>query len=338
MSGPLLDVRDLSVDFTLDGGLFRPRQVVHAVDRVSFSIAPGATVGLVGESGCGKSTTGLAIMRLAEARGGQVHLDGQDLLAASGAGLRELRKKVQIIFQDPFSSLNPRLTAAQIVEEPLEILGLGDKTSRRERVATLLRQVGLSPEQSRLFPHQFSGGQRQRLGIARALAPAPRLLVCDEPVSALDVAVQAQVLNLLARIQKETGIAMLFISHDLSVVRHVSDEVVVMYLGRVAERGPVATIFERPLHPYTHALLSAIPSRDPDKNRAGKRIRLTGDVPSPLNVPSGCAFRSRCPHARERCASEKPPLRDLGPGHGVACHFAEEITTVSRTMRPNNAS
>ena len=325
MTGPLLDVRNLRVEFVTGGGLFAPRQAVRAVDDVSFAIGKGRTIGLVGESGCGKSTTGLAVMRLVGAQGGSIALNGEDLLNATGSNLRRMRRQVQIIFQDPFSSLNPRLTAAEIVAEPLDILGLGTRAERRERVAELLAQVGLSPDQAGLFPHHFSGGQRQRLGIARALAPDPVLLVCDEPVSALDVAIQAQILNLLARIQDQTGIAMLFISHDLSVVRHVSDEVIVMYLGRIAERGPAAEIFDNPRHPYTRALLSAIPSRDPDRNRARQRIRLTGDVPSPVNVPSGCAFRTRCAFVRDRCAVERPAPREISPGHSVACHFAEEI-------------
>lgn len=333
MTAPLLEVEDLTVEFAQGGGLFKERQVVRAVDGVSFSIGPGRTVGLVGESGCGKSTTGLAVMRLVGATGGRVTMEGQDMLTASGRALRDLRQKVQIIFQDPFSSLNPRLTAAQVVAEPLDILGVGTRAERRARVDTLLQQVGLTPEQGRLFPHQFSGGQRQRLGIARALAPAPRLVVCDEPVSALDVAIQAQILNLLARIQRDTGIAMLFISHDLSVVKHISDDVIVMYLGRIVERGPVERIFGRPMHPYTQALLAAIPSRDPEKNRARARVRLTGDVPSPMNVPSGCAFRTRCPFAREACATDRPNLRELGGGQAVACHFAEEIAS-QRTVEP----
>ncbi len=320
---PLLQVSDLRVEFPAARRGLGTGRSIRAVDGVSFDIAAGTTLGLVGESGCGKSTTGLAIMRLIAAQHGSVRLGGTDLAAISGRALRQVRQRVQMVFQDPFSSLNPRLTAAAIVREPLDILGIGARAGRRARVEELLGQVGLSPDQAGLYPHQFSGGQRQRLSIARALAPGPELLVCDEPVSALDLAIQAQVLNLLARIQRDSGIAMLFISHDLSVVSHVSDHVAVMYLGRIVERAPSERIFSHPMHPYTKALLSAVPSRDP--GRKGQRIRLQGDLPSPANMPSGCAFRSRCPFARPLCASERPELRGVGPDQVVACHFAEEI-------------
>lgn len=318
-----LSVKNLTVEFGLAKGMFRKGRVVRAVQDVSFDLEPGMTVGLVGESGCGKSTTGLAAMRLIKAQGGKVMFDDTDILSLTGAELRAVRSKIQIVFQDPFSSLNPRLTAAEIISEPLDILNVGTKAERRERVDELLTQVGLTPEHGNLFPHQFSGGQRQRLGIARALAPDPDILVCDEAVSALDVAIQAQVLNLLAKLQQDRGFAMLFISHDLSVVRHVSDEVIVMYLGRIVERAPAHELFTAPLHPYTMALISAIPSRDLD--RPSSRIRLEGDVPSPVNVPSGCAFHNRCPFTQPRCREDRPELRSMAKKREAACHFAGEI-------------
>ena len=319
----VLSVRNLSVEFGIRRGLFRKGRVVRAVQDVSFDLIPGTTLGLVGESGCGKSTTGLAAMRLIDAHAGKVLFGDRDILKLQGADLRQMRSKIQIVFQDPFSSLNPRLTAAGIIAEPLEILGVGTPGTRRARVDELLMQVGLSPEHGGLFPHQFSGGQRQRVGIARALAPDPEILICDEAVSALDVAIQAQVLNLLARLQANRGFAMLFISHDLSVVRHVSDEVIVMYLGRIVERANAKTLFDAPLHPYTMALMSAIPSRDLD--RPSTRIRLQGDVASPINVPSGCAFHNRCPFAQARCSKERPELEQIRDGHYAACHFAGRI-------------
>lgn len=318
-----LSVKNLTVEFGVAAGLFSKGRVVRAVQDVSFDLEPGMTVGLVGESGCGKSTTGLAAMRLIKAQGGSVMFGDRDILSLAGSDLRAIRSKIQIVFQDPFSSLNPRLTAAEIISEPLDILDVGTKKERRKRVDELLVQVGLTSEHGDLFPHQFSGGQRQRLGIARALAPDPEILVCDEAVSALDVAIQAQVLNLLAKLQQERGFAMLFISHDLSVVRHVSDEVIVMYLGRVVERAPTHELFTSPLHPYTMALISAIPSRDLD--RPSTRIRLEGDVPSPVNVPSGCAFHNRCPFAQQRCREDRPDLRPMADNREAACHFAGEI-------------
>lgn len=318
-------VSNLRVEFASRGGLFSRGKVVRAVNDVSFSIPAGRTVGLVGESGCGKSTIGQALLRLVTAQGGKVEMGGQNLLELKGEALREARRRIQIIFQDPYSSLNPRLSAADLVAEPLRTLGIGTRQERRRRVEELLVQVGLTREQAALFPHQFSGGQRQRIGIARALAPQPEVLVCDEPVSALDVAIQAQVLNLLARLQQQNGFSMLFISHDLAVVRHISDEVIVMYLGRIVERAAVEDLFRRPRHPYTAALLSAIPSRNPDRKSAERRLRLTGEVPSPTNVPAGCAFRTRCPFAREICAAQRPELRPIDGGHEAACHFAEEL-------------
>lgn len=325
-----LSVRNLSVEFGGHGGLFSKGRVVKAVQDISFDLEPGRTVGLVGESGCGKSTTGLAAMRLIEATRGTVMFGDMDILKLKGANLRLLRSKIQIVFQDPFSSLNPRLTAAEIISEPLDILNVGSRAERRKRVDELLAQVGLTPEHGSLFPHQFSGGQRQRLGIARALAPDPDILVCDEAVSALDVAIQAQVLNLLARLQKARGFGMLFISHDLSVVRHVSDEVIVMYLGRIVERASAQDLFDAPLHPYTLALISAIPSRDLE--RPSSRMRLDGDVPSPVNLPSGCAFHTRCPFAKDRCRQERPELRKFVSTRQVACHYAEEIRDESTPL------
>ena len=320
-----LEVRSLEVTFSRRGRLFRPARPLRAVSDVSFSIPQGRTVGLVGESGCGKSTIGLAPLRLVQAQGGTVRMDGTDLLALGGPELRRARRHIQIIFQDPYSSLNPRLTAADLIAEPLRTLGIGTRTEQRVRAEQLLEQVGLSAEQAGLFPHQFSGGQRQRISIARALAPDPRILVCDEPVSALDVAIQAQILNLLSRIQQDRGFSMLFISHDLSVVRHISDDVIVMYLGRIVEKAPAETLFRQPRHPYTAALLSAIPSLDPDAKSSAGRLRLKGEIPSPVNLPSGCAFHTRCPSAGERCRMERPELRDVGGDTLAACHFAESL-------------
>lgn len=323
---PLLDVRDLAVHFTgRRSHLWAAPPVVRAVDGVSFCLGRRRTLGLVGESGCGKSTTGLALARLVHASAGQALLDGKDMLAQQGEELRQVRRRVQIVFQDPYSSLNPRLTAGQSIREPLDVLEIGTPATRRDRVAELLQQVGLRPEHDRLYPHQFSGGQRQRLGIARALALKPELIICDEPVSALDVAIQAQILNLLARLQRENDLSFIFISHDLSVVRHVSDDVAVMYLGRIVEQAPTDQLFSRPSHPYTKALLSAVPSSDPDTKSSTTRIRLQGDIPAATAAPSGCRFRTRCPFARELCATRVPELRPLAGGHLCACHFAEEL-------------
>jgi peptide/nickel transport system ATP-binding protein len=320
----LLRVRDLKVHFPLRRAHpFAPPPVVHAVDGVSFEVRRGATFGLVGESGSGKTTTALAITRLTRLTGGSVRLGGTDLATLSGEALRWQRRQMQIIFQDPYSALNPRLRAGAIVCEPLDQLGIGAPDERDARVAELFRHVGLRPEQRALFPHQFSGGQRQRIGIARALATQPDLIVCDEPVSALDVAIQAQILNLLRRLQREFGLTYLFISHDLGVVQYMCDEVAVMYLGQIVEHADRLSLFRNPAHPYTWALLSAVPSADPRLRGKRERVRLVGDPPSPVDLPQGCRFASRCPFAEPRCHAEAPALRRLSEGHAVACHLVD---------------
>ncbi|WP_084085046.1 ABC transporter ATP-binding protein [Cupriavidus sp. USMAA2-4] len=317
----LLDVRDLRVHYALRRPHpFAAAPMVHAVDGVSFRVRRGSAFGIVGESGCGKSTTALALLRLVEASGGSASLDGADLLGARGAALAALRAKVQMIFQDPYSSLDPRQRVQDIIAKPMRQLTALAPAAIAARVDELMALVGLRQDQKRLFPHQFSGGQRQRIGIARALAVDPALVVCDEPVSALDVAIQAQVINLLARIQRERGLTYVFISHDLAVVQHLCDEVAVMYLGRIVERGSRAQLFGTPLHPYTHALMSAEPVKDPARRDGHSRIRLQGDPPSPLDPPAGCHFHTRCPAAEARCRSEAPVLRELDGGHHVACH------------------
>jgi oligopeptide/dipeptide ABC transporter ATP-binding protein len=318
MSGaPLLDVNGVTKRFAVHSG--DASVVVHAVDGVSFSIMPGETLGLVGESGCGKSTIGRMITRLIEPNEGAITLDGKDITHTSHNALRPLRRRMQMIFQDPYASLNPRMRAGAIVGEPLFVHGIGNARERRERVAELFRRVGLRPDQLHNFPSQFSGGQRQRLAIARALALDPALIVADEPVSALDVSIQAQVINLMAEIQKERGLSYLFISHDLGIVQHISDRVIVMYLGRVAETGTTAALFAAPRHPYTRSLLAAVPRPDPKRRHAvGETIQ--GEVPSPLSPPSGCSFHPRCPIATERCRRERPELRLLPSGTFAACH------------------
>lgn len=314
----LVEVRNLTKYFPVGGGLLGVgRDAVKAVDDVTFSIRRGETFGLVGESGCGKSTTGRCILRLIEPTSGSVRFDGQDLLTLSSHSLRRLRRDIQIIFQDPYSSLNPRLTVGRIVEEPLVIHRIGDRRGRRNRVIELLGLVGLEPEHADRYPHEFSGGQRQRIGIARALALNPRFIVCDEPVSALDVSVQAQVVNLLQDLQQRLGLTYLFISHGLSVVEHISTRVGIMYLGQLVEVASSEEIFHNPLHPYTRALLSAIPIPDPDLRR--ERLRLTGDIPTAIGPPSGCRFRTRCPIAEARCAEKEPQLVEVSPEHFVAC-------------------
>ena len=313
----LLSVRDLKVHFPTRGG-----KVVHAVDGVSFDIPRGQTLGIVGESGSGKTTTALAVMRLVPITGGEVDLDGTPISRLEGDALRRARPRFQMVFQDPFSSLNPRDRVGRIIRQPMDLLGLGEPASRDARVEELLRQVGLRPELKNLYPHQFSGGQRQRIGLARALATKPDLIVFDEPVSALDVAVQAQVLNLIRHLQRDTGLTYLFISHDLGVVRHVCTEIAVMYLGQIVEKASARQIFAMPRHPYTQALIAAAPSLAPEHRRRGGGARLQGDPPSPVDLPKGCRFASRCPIAIEKCRQVAPELRLLDSGHTAACHLA----------------
>jgi oligopeptide/dipeptide ABC transporter ATP-binding protein len=317
---PVLEVRNLKKHFPIRKGfLQRTAGHVYAVDGVSFSIRDGETLGLVGESGCGKSTVGRAILRLIEPTGGAILLDGRDITHLKKAELRPYRRQMQIIFQDPFSSLDPRMSAGDIVAEPLRVHRVGDRADVRKKVAQLFERVGLRNSQMDSYPHQFSGGQRQRIGIARALALRPKLIIGDEPVSALDVSIQAQVLNLMMDLQKEMGLTYLFISHNLAVVEHISHHIAVMYLGRIVEYTDKKTLFTRPLHPYTESLLLAVPVPDPRVKRH-KRV-LQGDVPSPVNPPSGCHFHSRCPYAVERCRVEVPALREVKPGQLVACHL-----------------
>ena len=319
--GVLLRVSGLQVHFEMKGGPFtRRRSYLHAVDGVSFSVQRGSTFGLVGESGCGKTTTGLAIMRLIRFTGGHVELGDLPVSELSGEQFRQLRRRMQIIFQDPYASLNPRIRAGRIVHEPLDLMRIGDPAEHDERVAELFRSVGLRPEHRFLFPHQFSGGQRQRIGIARALASWPDLIVCDEPVSALDVAIQAQILNLLRRLQGEFGLTYLFISHDMGVIQHMCDHVAVMYLGMIVEQAERGEFFRNPLHPYTLALFSAVPSLDLRVKSLAGRIKLQGDMPSPIDPPPGCRFFSRCPSAIDVCREQTPALREVSAGHLVACH------------------
>jgi peptide/nickel transport system ATP-binding protein len=328
MTDALLEVADLKVHFPIGGGLIgRPRAWVRAVDGISFSVPRGRTFGIVGESGSGKSTTALAVMRLVRHSAGTIRLGGEDIGSASGEALRRARRRFQMVFQDPYASLNPRKRAGDTVREALDLMDSGEPSSRAARVAELFAQTGLRPEQQMLFPHQFSGGQRQRIVLARALAANPELVVCDEPVSALDVAIQAQILNLMQRLQRSLGLTYLFISHDLGVIRHMCDDVAVMYLGLIVEQAPRESLFARPLHPYTLALWSAAPSFDPKARGRGQRIRLQGDPPSPIDVPPGCRFAGRCPFAVERCRAEAPTLREVLPGHRVACHRVDDDGT-----------
>lgn len=321
MSEPLLEVEDLRTHFPIRDGLLRKTVGwIKAVDGVSLKVEPNETLGIVGESGCGKSTLGRSILRLTEPTSGQVRVKGEDVLAASNSRMRELRREMQMVFQDPYASLNPRMPVHDIVSEPLQIHG-SSKAEARERAGEYLDAVGLLPEHGNRYPHEFSGGQRQRIGIARALTLEPDLIILDEPVSALDVSIQAQVINLLEDLQARFDLTYLFIAHDLSVVRHISDRVVVMYLGRVAELADRDALYEQPAHPYTQALLSAIPVPDPKVEASRERIVLQGDLPSPADPPSGCYFRTRCPKAESKCAKEVPEFQEIDDGHWVACHF-----------------
>ncbi len=336
---PLVQVRGLVKHFPLTRGIVIQRKVgaVQAVDGVDFDVMRGETLGLVGETGCGKSTTARLIMRLLEPTAGEIRFEGQDITALKGSRLKAIRREMQMIFQDPYSSLNPRKTIGATIAEPFAIHGLLDgKGERKRAVQELLETVGLSPEHYNRYPHEFSGGQRQRIGVARALALKPKLLIADEPVSALDVSIQAQVLNLLREMQRELGLTLVFIAHDLSVVRHMCDRVAVMYLGRIVEIGPGDALYDYPRHPYTGALLSAVPIADPTL-RADDRHLLTGDVPSPANPPKACRFHTRCPKAQELCSLEDPPLQDKGTGTEAACHFPlsrEEVAEIGvRSVR-----
>jgi oligopeptide transport system ATP-binding protein len=331
VSEPILSVRDLVKHFPVRVGVLFKHTIgqVRAVDGVSFDLHPGETLGVVGESGCGKSTLAQVLMRLEPPTSGSASYEGRDMFAMRGSELRRLRRNVQIVLQDPYTSLNPRMTVGDIVGEPFEIhQDVAPKRSREGKVRELLDVVGLNPEHINRYPHQFSGGQRQRIGIARALALRPKVIICDEPVSALDVSIQAQVMNLLGELQKEFQLSYVFIAHDLSVVRHLSDRVAVMYLGKIVEVGTEEEIYERPMHPYTQALLSAVPVPDPTLRGQRQVIRLEGDVPSPVDPPSGCRFRTRCWKAVERCAIEEPELVPRNNAHPSACHFAEERSIV----------
>ncbi|MDX1377910.1 MAG: dipeptide ABC transporter ATP-binding protein [Anaerolineales bacterium] len=322
---PLIRVENLTKHFPVTRGIIFQKQVgaVQAVDDLTFDIFQGETFGMVGESGCGKSTTGRAILQLHKPTAGNVYYENTELTTASSQTMQRMRRNMQIIFQDPYASLNPRMTVGNIIAEPLEVHNIGTAEERRERVQDLLRLVGLNPYFVNRYPHEFSGGQRQRIGVARALALEPKFIVCDEPISALDVSIQAQVVNLLEKLQDELGLTYLFIAHDLSMVRHISDRVSVMYLGKMVELADRDELYENPLHPYTKALLSAVPVPDPAKEAQRKRTILEGDVPSPIRPPSGCRFHPRCPIAEEICSQEVPEWREVTDGHWVACHLVK---------------
>ena len=320
---PLIEVKDLKEYFNINVGMFKSKPL-KAVDGVSFSINRGETLGLVGESGCGKTTVGRTLLHLYKPTGGDIYYDGK--LVKTKADIAEFRKKAAMVFQDPYSSLNPRMTVADIIGEPLDVHKLyKTKEERRDRILELMSHVGLNSEHASRYAHEFSGGQRQRIGIARALAVNPDFIVCDEPVSALDVSIQAQVINMFEELQHKLGLTYLFIAHDLLVVRHISDRIAVMYLGRMVELADASEIYDHPLHPYSKSLLSAVPVPDPKVARANQRIVLSGDIPSPLNAPSGCPFRTRCPYAAEKCAETMPEFKEVSPGHFVACHRISEI-------------
>ena len=323
----LLEVKNLRMYFPITQGILLQRKVgdVRAVDDISFFIRKGETLGLVGESGCGKSTTGRAILQLYRPTAGSVKLDGRELTQVKGEELRRMRRKMQMIFQDPYASLNPRMTVGDIIGEPLDIHGLARGKARQERVQQLLKLVGLNPYFANRYPHEFSGGQRQRVGVARALAVEPEFIVCDEPISALDVSIQAQIINLLEELQAEFGLTYLFIAHDLSVVRHISNRVAVMYVGKMVELADRNDLYRNPLHPYSKALLSAVPVPDPEVEKRRQRIILTGDVPSPVNPPAGCRFHPRCRYARDECSRSEPQFKEVERDHWVACHFWDQI-------------
>ncbi|HKU99067.1 MAG TPA: dipeptide ABC transporter ATP-binding protein [Vineibacter sp.] len=323
-AGPLLRVEDLKVHFPVLKGVVVQKQIatVKAVDGVSFTLDRGETLGLVGESGCGKSTTGLAILRMLKPTGGRIVFEGEDIARHDKNRMRKVRRRLQMVYQDPYGSLDPRMTVGDIVGEPLVVHGVaGDKATYRARIAELIRLVGLLPDMAERYPHEFSGGQRQRIGIARALALNPSLIICDEPVSALDVSIQAQVVNLFMELQERLGLAYLFIAHDLSVVRHISNRIAVMYLGRIVEIATRDQLYKEPLHPYTQALMAAVPIPDPVLEATRPQQIITGEVPSALRPPPGCRFHPRCPHATDTCKTQDPPLRDLGGGRAVACHL-----------------
>ena len=323
MNQPLLEVKDLKQHFNISMGLFKSKPL-KAVDGVSFTINKGETLGLVGESGCGKTTVGRTILHLYKPTAGEIWYNGKQIV--TNEDVHEFRKKATMVFQDPYSSLNPRMTVADIIGEPLDVHHMySNQAERRERILELMNHVGLNSEHASRYAHEFSGGQRQRIGIARALAVNPDFIICDEPVSALDVSIQAQVINMFDELQEKLGLTYLFIAHDLLVVRHISDRIAVMYLGKMVELADAAEIYERPMHPYSKSLLSAVPIPDPKITRANKRIALTGDIPSPLNAPSGCPFRTRCPYATEQCAAEMPAFNEVKPGHFVACHRVHEV-------------